>query len=75
MHSTLELTEEQVASLETNTETLAREKGVLQLSIHIMMGIACAVGVWATTCLISGLAGASSLHELGRGLATALTGI
>jgi len=71
----MEFTEKQVASLETGTETTTREKDVLQLSIHIMMGMAAAVGIWATTCLINGLAGAGSLQELGRGLVTALVGI
>jgi hypothetical protein len=75
MYSTIELTEKNIASFETGTETIAREQSVPQLSIHIMMGMAAAVGVWATTCLISGLAGANTLQELGRGLVTALIGI
>jgi len=75
MYTTLELTEKQIASLKTGTETIASEQAVPQLGIHIMMGMAAAVGVWATTCLLSGLAGANSLQELGRGLVTALTGV
>jgi len=75
MYNTIELTEKNIASFETGTETHVREKGVPQLAIHIMMGMAAAVGVWATTCLINGLAGACSLQELGRGLVTALIGI
>jgi len=46
-----------------------------KLSMNVIMMTAALAGMWGTTCIISGLMSSSSLHELGRGLATALLGI
>lgn len=46
-----------------------------RLGISIIMSMAAMVGIWGTTCLISGMTSAGSISELSRGIVTALTGI
>lgn len=49
--------------------------GNSRLGISVIMLLAAFIGVWGTTCLISGLANAGSIQEISSGLITALTGI
>jgi len=73
MYDTVEITKDQV--FENEAELPKYESGNSNLVMHVIMVMAAFVGVWGTTCLISGFVGSSSLQELGRGLITAVTGM
>ena len=74
MHDEIAITEKEIAALENETDVTNFELGNSKLGIGIIMSMAALVGVWGTTCLISGLAN-TGLHEVGRNLITAITGI
>jgi hypothetical protein len=75
MYDTIDITEKQINTYENESDVPNFEMGTFKLSIGVIMSMAALVGVWGTTCLISGLANTGSLHEVGRGLLTAITGI
>jgi hypothetical protein len=74
MYNTIDISEKHVRTYENDTHIQNFEIGNSKLGIGIIMFIAALVGVWGTTCLISGLANTGALHEVGRGLLTAITG-
>ena len=74
MYDSIDITEKQITTLEYETDMPNFELGNSKLGIGIIMSMAALVGVWGTTCLISGLAN-TGLHEVGRSLITAITGI
>lgn len=59
----------------TYEKVATQEIGDSRLAFGIIMSMAAMVGVWSTTCIISGMASAGSFGELGRGLITAVIGI
>ena len=74
MHDEIVITEKEITTLENAADVPNFELGNSKLGIGIIMSMAALVGVWGTTCLISGLAN-TGLHEVGRSLITAITGI
>ena len=74
MHDEIVITEKEITTLENETHVTTFELGISKLGIGIIMSMAALVGVWGTTCMISGLAN-SGMHEVGRSLLTAITGI
>ena len=68
----IDITEKEITTYETDMPNF--EMGNSKLGIGIIMSMAALVGVWGTTCLISGLAN-TSLQEVGHSLLTAITGI
>jgi hypothetical protein len=74
MYNAIDITEKQVRTYENETDVTNFEIGNSKLGIGIIMFIAALVGVWGTTCLVSGLANTGGLHEAGRSLLTAITG-
>lgn len=69
------ITKEQVTTFASHAEAAELEIGNSRFGIGIIMVMACFVGVWGCVCLINGIAQSQSIHELGRGLFTAFTGI
>ena len=74
MYDEIVITEKEITTYENEVNTPHFEIGNSKLGIGIIMSMAALVGVWGTTCLINGLAN-SGLHEVGRSLLTAITGI
>jgi hypothetical protein len=75
MYKSMEITQERAATIETNIEVAELELGNSKLGLGIIMIMAAFVGLWGVACLIGGLASSESLHEIGRSLITALTGM
>ncbi len=75
MYESMEITQERVATFDTNVETAELELGNSKLGLGVIMVMAAFVGVWGVACLIGGLASAGSFHEIGRSLMTAFTGM
>lgn len=72
MYDTVEIAKDRI--FENEADLPKYELGNSKLGMAVIMVMAAFVGVWGTTCLISGFA-SSSLQELGRGLVTAVTGM
>jgi hypothetical protein len=49
--------------------------GNSRFGIGVILTMAGFVGAWGCICLYNGIAQSQNIHELGRGLFTALTGI
>ena len=75
MYKSIEITQEGVATFETNLEVAELELGNSKLGLGIIMVMAAFVGVWGVACLVGGLASTGSFHEIGRSLITAFTGM
>ena len=75
MYKSLEITQEGVATYESNLEVAEFELGNSKLGLGIIMVMAAFVGVWGVACLVGGLASTESFHEIGRSLITAFTGM
>ena len=75
MYESMEITQERVATFDTNVETAELELGNSKLGLGVIMVMAAFVGVWGVACLIGGLASAGSFHEIGRSLMIAFTGM
>ena len=56
-------------------EATSFELGDSRLGFGVIMTMSALVGVWGTSCIISGIMSAATVSELGRGLITALSGI
>lgn len=81
MYDAIEITEKRLADYEKSFEFESEaempnfEIGNSKLGIGVIMVMAAFVGIWGTTCLVSGLASSASIQEIGRGLITAITGM
>jgi hypothetical protein len=69
------LAKEQVAALSDNVEVSDLAIGNSRIGIGLIMFLAGFVGVWGCICLLNGVVQSQNLHELSRGILTALTGI
>jgi len=69
------ISKEEIATFVSHVETAELEIGNSRFGLGIIMVMACFVGAWGMVCLINGIAQTQSIHELGRGIVTALTGI
>ena len=75
MYESMEVTQERVATFDSQVEVAELELGNSKLGLGIIMVMGAFVGVWGVACLISGLAGAEGFHEVWRSLITAFTGM
>ena len=75
MYESMEVTQEGVARFDSEIEVVDLELGNSKLGLGIIMIMAAFVGIWGVACLIGGLASTESLHEAGRSLITAFTGM
>ena len=75
MYESMKITQENVATFDTEIEAIDLELGNSKLGLGIIMIMAAFVGVWGVACLIGGLASTESFHEVGRSLITAFTGM
>jgi len=75
MYDAMDITEKELPTYENESDIPSFEMGTSKLGIGIIMSMAALVGIWGTTCLISGLANTAYLHEVGRSLITAIAGI
>jgi hypothetical protein len=75
MYDAIGITEKKIDPYENESDMPNLEMGTFKLSIGVIMSMAALVGIWGTTCLISGLANSGNLHEVGRSLLTAIAGI
>jgi hypothetical protein len=75
MHETIEITQEELATYEHETAIPDFELGNSKLGIGVIMIMAAFVGIWGTTCLVTGLLNSASVNEVGRGILTAFTGM
>lgn len=66
---------EQATTFINTAEDTHLEIGNSRLGIGIIMSIAGFLGVWGCISLINGVAQTHSIHELGRTIFTAFTGI
>jgi hypothetical protein len=75
MYNAMEITNERLATYEHEADIPNFELGNSKLAIGVIMIMAAFVGIWGTTCLISGLAKTGSVQEVGSSLMTALIGM
>ena len=75
MYKSIEITQERVATYDSEIEVAELELGNSKLGLGIIMIMAAFVGVWGVACLVGGLASTESFHEIGRSLFTAFTGM
>ena len=75
MYESMEITQERVATFDSEIEVADLELGNSRLGLGIIMIMAAFVGVWGVACLIGGLASTESFREVGRSLITAFTGM
>ena len=75
MYESMEITQERVATFDTEIEVADLELGNSRLALGVIMIMAAFVGIWGVTCLIGGLASTESFHDVGRSLITAFTGM
>ena len=75
MYESMELTQEKVATYDTNVDVAELELGNSKLGIGVIMVMAAFVGIWGVICLISGLANVGSFHEIWHALITAFSGV
>jgi hypothetical protein len=66
---------EQVATFGSSVLDSDLEIGNSRFGIGLIMVMAGFVGVWGCLCLISGIVQSQSIHDIGRGIITAFTGI
>jgi hypothetical protein len=75
MLSKQKITEEQAATFVDESAMTELEIGNSRFGLGIIFAMAAFIGVWGCACLINGIARTQSIHELGRGIFTAFTGI
>ena len=75
MYESMKITRESVATYDGEVQVEDLELGNSRLGLGIIMIMAAFVGIWGVACLISGLASADSISEVGRSLITAFTGM
>jgi hypothetical protein len=75
MLSEQKIIEEHVTTLSDQAELDELEIGNSRFGIITIMTVAGFVGAWGCVCLISGIVQSQNLHELSRGIVTAITGI
>jgi hypothetical protein len=75
MSEAMEITEKRLAVYEKEADLPDFELGNSKLGIGVIMIMTALVGIWGVACLISGLTNSASLHEMGRGVITAFTGM
>jgi len=75
MYESMEVTQERVATFDSQVEVAELELGNSRLGLGIIMVMAAFVGIWGVACLIGGLASAVGFHEVWRSLITAFTGM
>ena len=75
MLSEQKIIQEQVTILASHAEVTDIEIGNSRFGIIVIMAMAGFVGAWGCVCLLSGIAQSQNIHELGRGIFTAFTGI
>ena len=75
MYESMEVTQERVATFDSQVEVAELELGNSRLGLGIIMVMAAFVGIWGVACLIGGLASAEGFHEVWRSLITAFTGM
>jgi hypothetical protein len=66
---------EQVTTFISSAENTHLEIGNSRFGIGIIMSIAGFLGVWGCISLLNGIAQTHSIHDLGRAIFTAFTGI
>lgn len=71
----IETTKTMTATYEKAAVCSTYELADSRLGIGIIMSMSAMLGIWGTTCIISGLTSAGNINELGRGIVTALIGI
>ena len=69
------IVKEQVTTFINNADVTTLEVGNSRVGIGIIMVMACFLGIWGCVCLISGVAQTQSIHEFGRIIFTAFTGL
>ena len=75
MYKSMEITQERVATFDSTVEVAELELGNSRLGLGIIMVMAAFIGIWGVACLLGGLAGADSFHEIWRSMITAFTGM
>ena len=68
-------TEENIASLGSSIFESDLDIGNSRFGMGVIMVMAGLVGAWGCLCLVSGIIQSQSLHDIGRGIITAFTGI
>jgi hypothetical protein len=66
---------EDVATFGSSVLDSDLEIGNSRFGIGLIMAMAGFVGAWGCLCLINGIVQSQSLHDIGRGIITAFTGI
>ena len=66
---------EQAATFDSSVFDSDLEIGNSRFGIGLIMTMAGFVGAWGCLCLINGIVQSQSLHDIGRGIVTAFTGI
>ena len=66
---------EDVATLNSDILESGLDIGNSRFGIGVIMVMAGLVGAWGCLCLVSGIIQSQSLHDIGRGIITAFTGI
>ena len=69
------IAEKQIAIYDTSVVSQDLEIGNSRFGISMIMAMAGFVGFWGFLCLVNGIAQSSNIHEVSRGIVTALTGI
>ena len=75
MYESMNITQERVATFDTDVEVADLELGNSRLGLGIIITMAAFVGIWGVACLIGGLASAGSFGEIWRAAVTAFTGM
>ena len=75
MYESMNITQERVATFDTDVEVADLELGNSRLGLGIIITMAAFVGIWGVACLVGGLASAGSFSEIWRGAVTAFTGM
>jgi hypothetical protein len=66
---------EQVTTFINNADVTTLEVGNSRVGIGIIIVMAGFLGIWGCACLINGVAQIQSIHEFGRVIFTAFTGL
>lgn len=69
------ISNDQACTFDSDVEISDITIGNSRFGIGVILAMAGFVGAWGCICLFNGIAQSQSIHELGRGLFTALTGI
>ena len=69
------IVKEQVTTFINNADVTTLEVGNSRMGIGIIMVMAGFLGIWGCVCLINGFAQPQSIHEFGRVIFTAFTGL